>query len=60
MPIIFCAEKYLSATDPTKKGEMIVAIANALYVFPISAPDELSIFAMYVPAVTYHAPQIKY
>ena len=57
-PITFWAAKYLSAIMPIKKGEIIVAIASALYAAPIWMPEEFRNLVMNVPMVTYHEPQI--
>ena len=55
-----CAAKYLSATIPIKKGDIMVAIANALYAAPMCTAFEFRNSDIYVPNVTYHEPQIKY
>ena len=54
------AAKNLSATIPIKNGEIIVAIASALYAAPICTPEDFKNSDMYVLMVTYHEPQIKY
>src|SRR5436853_4446199 len=59
-PMMLCAEKNLSATIPTKNGEMIVAMASAPYAAPIWVPFAPRYVPMYVPSVTYHDPQMKY
>jgi hypothetical protein len=43
-----------------KNGEIIVAIARALYAAPIWIPVDSRYRDMYVLMVTYHDPQMKY
>jgi hypothetical protein len=59
-PINLWAAKNLSAIIPIKKGEIIVAIARALYTAPICIPVEPRNSVINVPIVTYHDPQMKY
>src|SRR5918993_2775023 len=54
------AAKKRSATIPIKNGEIIVAIAKALYAAPICTPEDFKNSDMYVLIVTYQDPHIKY
>src|SRR5258706_11962887 len=56
----FSDEKYRSAINPTKKGEIIDPIANAPYANPTCWPLNFNTFVRYVPRLIYHAPQMKY
>src|SRR2546423_802119 len=56
----FSDEKYRSAINPTKNGEIIDPIANAPYAAPTCWPLNFNTFVRYVPRLIYHAPQMKY
>ncbi len=51
------AAKKRSATIPIKKGEIMVAIANALYAAPICTPDDFRNSDMYVLIVHTMIPR---
>src|SRR5580765_8555044 len=56
----FSDEKYRSAINPTKNGEIIDPIAKAPYAHPTSCPVNFRTLVRYVPRLMYHAPQMKY
>ena len=60
MPMMRCAAKNLSAIIPTKKGEIMVAMASAPYAEATCTPLDCKCVTIYVPMVTYQAPQMKY